>query len=127
MKLNINEYNNKAYIFANAYLQRFRGQPYHSTQSNVSFDFELMNGQYDNVEFDIDPDVFNWQHIMVAERYVEKNKTKFQRDSIMQSFYGEMGPNNPFKMKRMGGKTRRRIRRRAHRRRPSLKKGTKLP
>lgn len=128
MKLKINKYNNEAYKFAEAYLQRFRGQPYDT--SNVLFDFELMRGDYDNREFDMVANAFNWPHLMVAERYVNKNAwiqhPSFDRESNVRMFHGELGPQTQSlfnKFSRKGGGTKRRGRRRA-RRTPSLKKGT---
>jgi len=127
MIININNFNIQNYNFALNYLQKYKHARWDNRYNQ--FQLELLQKMHDNKDFDINPDVFNWEHVMIAERYVDQNKTKYQnaleRYSIMHSFYGEMGSNNPFNKfnKRNGGKTKRRVRRRA-RCMPSLKKGT---
>lgn len=124
MIININTFNIENYRFALSYLQKYKNQRWSNDYNN--FQFELFQKKYDNMDFDINLDIFKWPHLMVAERYVEKYKTdypnKVDRDSIMKTFYGELGHNTPFN-RRSGGKTKRRVRRRTHRT-PRLKKGT---
>ena len=125
MIININNFNIQSYLFTLNYLQKYKHARWDNRYNH--FQFGLLQKMHDNEDFDINPDVFNWEHAMIAERYVDQHKTKYQnafeRDSIMQSFHRELGPNNPFK-RRVGGKTKRRGVRRRARRMPSLKKGT---
>lgn len=120
MIINISNFKKDSYLFALNYLQKHKPR---WDNEHVLFFSDLLKGLHDNEDFDIDPDASNWEHLMIAERYVEKNKKKYQnafeRDSIMEVFNSEMGMSsnsNPFKRrKRGGGKTKRRIRRRARR------------
>ena len=121
MIINISNFNKESYLFSLNYLQKHNPR---WDNEHVLFYSNLLKGFHDNEDFDIDPDASNWEHLMIAERYVEKNKKKyrnaFERDSIMEVFnseMGKMGDNiNPFKRRKLGGgKTKRRIRRRARR------------
>ncbi len=124
MTININNFTIENYRFSLSYLQKYKNQRWSNDYNN--FQLELFQKKYDNMDFDIDPDVFNWPHLMVAERYVDKYKTQYpnkvERESIMKTFYSELGHNTPFN-RSSGGKTKRHVRRRT-RRTPRLKKGT---
>jgi hypothetical protein len=103
MKLKINEFNKDAYEFALEYVTRHSGHAWKS--KHALFSFELLKKKYDDEEFDIDLDAFTWEHLMVAERYVNKKgyyelyNAAVDRDSTMAIFYRELGSNNPFKSK----------------------------
>ena len=127
MIININNFTIENYRFALSYLQKYKHARWDNRYNQ--FQFGLLQKMHDNEDFDINPDVFNWEHVMIAERYVDQHKTKYQnafeRDSIMQSFHRELGHNTPFN-RSSGGKTKRHVRRRTRRthRTPRLKKGT---
>ena len=121
LKLKINEFHKISYEFALKYFKRHNNHAhvFDPFAGNGLFSFELSQKKYDNEYFDIDLDVFNWKHLMVAERYIEKNEKKYRsavdRDSTVQIFYSELGNKNPFKRRRFsssrlssGGKTKRR-------------------
>ena len=120
MKLKINEFNKDAYEFALEYVTRHSGHAWKS--KHALFSFELLKKKYDDEEFDIDLDAFTWEHLMVAERYVNKKgyyelyNAAVDRDSTMAIFYGELGSNNPFKSNSKRQRSRSGARRGGHQR-----------
>lgn len=119
MIINISKFDNDDYLFALKYLQQHGKQQHRWDPRYTIFSSELFKRQHDDEDFNIDPDVFDWNHLMIAERYVEKHERKFDANKILM--YSELGP-NPFKRRKMsngGSKTKRRGRHRVrtHRRR----------
>jgi len=146
MIININSYSRESYEFALQYLSKYKGAIFEDQYT--MFSYELYGPTHDNTNFDVNLDVFNWQHLMVAEKYLEKNSLRYQRDlseferkSFIRQFLGELGGktyrnpynddqtlfNKPKKSKTAGSKTKyrhrtRRIGRRIRRTRHLSKK-----
>lgn len=130
MIININIYSRESYEFAFKYLSKYKGNIFEIQY--IRFSFELNGPTHDNTNFDIDPVVFNWPHLMIAEKYVENNGPRYQSDlsdeferkSLIHQFLGELGGktsrnpynddpalfNNPKKRKTSGGKQKHRDR-----------------
>ena len=75
MIINISKFNNESHKFASEYLKKY-GKQYSWDPAHTVFSSDLFKKQHDNTNFDIDPNVFNWEHLMVAERYIDKHIDK---------------------------------------------------
>ena len=104
-------------MFASKYLET-HGKRHRWDPEYTIFSSELFKRQHDDEDFNIDLDVFDWKHLMIAERYVEMHERKFDRDTNKRRIYSELGL-DPKRRKIGGSKTKRRGRRRVrtHRRR----------
>jgi hypothetical protein len=118
MIINISKFDNESYMFASKYLET-HGKQHRWDPQYAMFDFELSQKRHDNEDFNIDPNVFNWEHLMVAERYIDKHERNFDRDTNQRRIYSELGLDKRRKISNGGSKTKRRGRRRVrtHRRR----------
>lgn len=149
MKIKINHPTQQAIEFAHEYLDENRERDelplnaFHSPSSLIGpvYAEALREGIYDNTEFDIDLEKFNWKHYFILKRFLEiiqetkkrlsqqmSNEMGISRQSHNQLFKTHAGPStykqlfttgkNPLSggKKRSVRRSRRRVRR-THRRR----------
>jgi len=93
MIINISKFDNESYIFASKYLTKCKGKIW--DPSFAGFANEMYRKEHDNEDFDIDIDVFQWDHCMIAERYIDKHESRRTPTNtyLMNRELGERNPN----------------------------------
>jgi hypothetical protein len=73
-----NFYSKPVYDFCMKYNEFHSG--YKWVPALDTFDSELSRGEYDNNNFYINMNIFTWEHLLVAEYYIQKHKQLYSKD-----------------------------------------------